>query len=459
MLLSTRKLRVSVKLNCRSAKKILYRSFIGMSFLAIICCGKKVQETDKSSGHQRYEAPVSTDLEQSLKDQQVSCEPGSVCPNYIGLVQFVDKGKVRSCTGFLFERDIVATASSCLPQMLRLANQDCSKDVYFHFASLGSAEKTFHVECQKVITASDLKTTNPIRWREDVAYLKMKEALPYRRTLNFSRKGMGDQENYTTWFIDKMDEKTSFIRKANCKNIHSSYINPFANNISSPNIIVSDCNLSENSSGAPLLDRKGEVRGMISTKMNSGLSDYLANSGLINKPLNKIYHGTSFACAPTIYDAHVLDENECLKDMSQVALDTEISKLLDPKEVFEDARKNLEKKLNSVSPYMNFTASLEGNNGERTLSFSPRCFKPYADWLSSVDNLNTVVSEFNFPEIIVKKSLDSYGRLMASIIEAKSQKYNIQFSVKNIKRYANSRVYFWSEGFNFNYPRITASCQ
>jgi len=459
VLLSNRKLRVALAKQLRLGRKILVRSFIGMSFFAIICCGKKVEESNKSSSSQRETTPISTDLEQVLNNQQLTCEPGAVCPNYIALVNVIDRGKLRSCTGFLVGRDIIATSASCLPSLLRLADQDCSEDVHIYFGSIINSDRTLRFGCQKVIGASDLKSSNPVRWRDDIAFLKMSNTLSYRRTLEFSRKGFKDLETYSSWYVTRMDERTSFIKKATCRNIQSSYVNPFANNVSSPNILVSDCNLSDNASGAPLLDGRGEVRGMISTKTNSSISDYLIKAGLTSAPLKTMYHGTSFACAPTIYDTHVLNEVECLKDMGQVALDEEISKLLNPQQVFEDARQKLETELNNQVSYVSFQASLEGDNGERRLSFSPRCFKPLSDWLNTVENSGAFVMDFSFPAVEVKKSLDAYGKLFAHVIEHQTQKYNIQFSVKNLKRYANSRVFFWNDDFNFSYPRITANCQ
>ena len=458
-MLSNRILKVRLARQIRSGKRILYRSFIGMSFLAIICCGKKVEDSDKSSGLQRYESPISTDLEQALANQQLSCEPGAVCPNYMGLINVVEKGQIRSCTSFLVDRDVVATSASCLPPLLRLANQDCSKDLHIYFASVISAGKTLRLACDKVVGVSDLKSSNPVRWRDDVAFIKLKESLPYRRMPNFSRKGFNDFDQYSTWYVSRMDEKTAFIKRESCRNIQSSYINPFASNVSSPNILVSDCGLSNEATGAPLLDRMGQVRGMISTKMSSVISDYLSKAGLLVAPLKPIFHGSSFACAPTIFDTQVLDEVECLKDMSQVALDKEMTNILNTEGVFETTRKKLEQKLNQETPYLQFQVSLTGDNHQRSLSFSPRCFKPFQDWINTVESTNAYVADFAFPVTQVKKSLDTYGRLFANVIQGKAQKYNVQFSVRNLKRYANSRVYFWNDDFNFNYPRLTANCQ
>lgn len=458
MLLSRRKLRISLERQVRSTKKILYRSFVGMSFLAIICCGKKVEDSDKSSGNHRYDTPISTDLEQSLKDQQLSCEPGSVCPNYLGMIQVIDKGQIRTCTGFLVDKNIIATSSSCLPEILRLANQDCSNDVHFFFSSMVS-DKTVRVGCDSVISASDLKSSNPVLWRDDIAYLKMNSSLSFRRTLKFSRKGFADQDLYTAWFISRMDAKTSFIKRETCKNIQSSYVNPFANNPSSPNILVSDCELSESASGAPLVDKRGEVRGVVSKHVNNSISEYLVKVGLANAPLKKMFHGTSYACAPTIYDSQVLDEVECLKDMGQVALDEGLTKVLEPVEVFDTALKELNKELNDQVPYMNFNVSLEGNAIQKALSFTPRCFKPLNQWIDKVDYTSTFVTDFYFPQTIVKKSLDTYGKLTATISKAKNQKFNLQFSTRNLKKYANSKVFYWNENFNFVYPRVTTACQ
>lgn len=459
MLRSSRMLGSQLARNISWLKRILYRSFIGMSFFAIICCGKKVEDSDKSSGSQRYDAPISTDLEQALRDQQLSCEPGSVCPNYLTLINVVDKDKIRSCTGFLVGRDIVATSSSCLPPFLRLSQQDCSKDIHLYFGSSTLEDKTIRVKCSSVISATSIKTTNPVRWRDDVAFLKLESSLPYRRTLGFSRKGFEEAQSYTSWYVSRMDGKTSFIKRSSCQTVQNSYVNPFANHISSPNILVSDCDLPPESSGAPLIDRRGEVRGMISLAASSSISDYLLKVGLITAPLKKMFHGTSFACAQTVHDSQVLDEAECFKNMSQVALDEEISKMLSPENVFNRALAPIQEELAKVTPYMNFQASLTGDSNLKKLSFSPSCFKTLKEWINSVENTSTLVTNFSFPQIEVRKSLDSYGKLAVQIIRQKSESYSLQFSTKNLRRYGNSKVYFWNEHFNFNYPKITENCQ
>lgn len=455
-MLSIRKVRGHLSNNSRG---ILYRTLIGLSFIALASCGKKVEDANKGSGSQRYDVPISTDLEQTLKDQQISCEPGNVCPNYMGLVNVVEKGKIRSCTGFLVARDIIATTASCLPSVLRLADQDCSKDVHFYFTGSSSREKTIRLGCKKVLSSSELKSSNPVRWRDDVAYLKMDSDLLYRRNLNFSRQGFEDQKSFQTWYVSKVDDKTFFIKKNSCKNIQNSYVNPFANNVSSPNILLSDCELEASASGAPVIDRYGKVRGVVSAGMDKQISDYLSKTGLLSAPLNKIYHATSFACAPTIQDSQMLDEVECLKDMSQISLDEERFKLLNPKGVFEKVIPELESIVNKASKYLFFKVTLKGEGEERTMDIAPRCFRPLKEWVNTVENSSTYVTDFQLASYKVKKTLDSYGRLSTSVLsDNKPIKYNVQFSVRNLKKYANSKVFFWSEFFNTNYPRISESC-
>ncbi len=458
-MLSIRNVGTNLTKNIDLGRKILYRTFIGLSFIALASCGKKVEDGNKGSGSQRYDIPVSSDLDQTLQEQQLSCEPGSVCPNYMGLVNVVEKGKIRSCTGFLVARDIMATSASCLPSILRLAEQDCSKDVHFYFAGMTSREKTVRVACKKVLGSSDLKGSSPVRWRDDVAYLKIDGDMLYRRNLYFSRQGFEDQKTYQAWYVSKVDDKTFFIKKNTCKNIQASYINPFASSISSPNILLSDCELDASASGAPLLDKRGQVRGVVSNPMDNQIADYLSKTGLLAKPLSKIYHGTSFACAPTIYDSQVLDEVECLKDMSQLTLDEERFKLLNPRDFFDRSIPDLEKMVNKLSNYLFFKVRLFGEGDEKQMGFEPVCFRPLKDWINNVENTSALVTDFTFPTYKVKKALDSYGRLIANVSnDEKPIKYHIQFNVRNLKRYANSKVFFWNDVFNTNYPRITESC-
>ncbi len=117
--------------------------------LACLClsCGKKVDE--EKSPKPRVVQPQLTDIELELSKQEVFCAADRTCPPYLTKIVVHNKNKLSSCTGFLISEDVVATASSCLPDTLRFEGMSCEKDLFFFFGVEGG--KPLRVGCSKIL--------------------------------------------------------------------------------------------------------------------------------------------------------------------------------------------------------------------------------------------------------------------------------------------------------------------
>ncbi len=435
--------------------KTLFIISLGICFL-LIGCGKKA-ETSKPK--QERERPEITEIEAYLSKQDVSCESNQACPNYIAKLVVIHGSSYKFCTGFLTEDNIVATSSSCLPNILRLNGQDCSKDVFFFFPKTWNrpAER---VGCKEVALISQIPGQDAVLWRDDVAFLELDREVNYRRRAIISRDGIHNHRQFTAWMIDQQDDFTAIIKKATCESIHKNYINPLVLNESSPNMLFADCPVTRGGSGAPVIDNRGKVRGMLSKSMDPKLRAYIESTGLLTNGLKQMSHGTNFACAPTNRNNYMLDERECLKDLTYLKVDQARSEMLSTNILFGDLKRKYEDSLQSLSKYVQFGVKLIPKGDIQETEIYPKCFKPLDDWLDSLNNTrNTFVHDVSLPDRTFRRVIDPNGRVQGMIVDGEETETFVQFSLKSLRSTQKSSILMWSRRQDVEtYPGITEAC-
>lgn len=435
-------------------------SFLGVSLLlASIGCGKRPKDSPGSQV-ERQTGPAISDMEDYLEKQQVSCESGEVCPNYIAKIVVVNGSNVKFCTGLLVESDIVATSSSCLTSLLRMNNQNCKRDVHFYFPGL-FGHQSERVGCANVIQASHVQAEVPVTlWRDDVSFLKLEKTVRFRRHLGISREGMNNHKNYLVWSIDQVDESNAFIRRQNCEALHNSYVNPLVTKESSPGMVLADCDFKNGMTGGPILDYRGRVRGIISQQMSQSVRRYLESTGLLTKPLSEMVHATSFSCAPTHLDSEVSDERECTKELSYATLDRLREDMLSPEFLFNELRMKFEEKISNGNIHFNFGVTFVTNGESRIPQIFPKCFKNVNSWIGRLNTSRNAYSyEMKIPNTIFKRAMDRYGKIFPAEITEGESGYWIQFSPKLVKNSRNSTVFLWNDSINLTFQKITEVCQ
>ena len=436
------------------------RWLVGFSLVVIIIgCGKKAATTQTTS-LERQTGPVITDLEQYLEKQELTCESGEVCPNYIAKLAVVNGNKVKFCTGFLVGPETLATSSSCLTNLLRLNNQDCSKDVHIYFPTSFN-RKSERVGCKKVLEASQIETKEDVvLWRDDVSFLELDRPMRFRRQLSFSRDGMANHKSYISWGIEQIDDFNAFIRRQSCEAVHNSWVNPLVTRDTSPGMLLSDCYFKNGFTGGPVMDTRGKVRASISQPMSSKIREYLQSTGLLLKPLKEMVHATNFACAKTHIDSEVADERECTKDLNYSILDKLRNDMMAPDNLFNEFRVKFEQKVSESSRYFNFGAKLVIEGELRKLQIFPKCFKNVSNWLLELNTTRGAYSfEMKVPNTVFQRSMDPYGRIRSSEATDGEKGYFIQFSPKALKASKASTVFMWNGEFNQSYPAVSESCR
>lgn len=425
----------------------------------MVGCGKKAKEDGKPD---RQTPPIQTDQEREayLQKQDVNCETNQACPNYITKIVVFSGNQKKFCTGFLTDENTVATSSSCLPSLLRQNGLDCSKDVFFFFPKTANrpAERA---SCSKVVLVSENDGQDPILWRDDIAFLELKDKINHRRQAAIIRDGVVNNKQFVSWMVDQQDDFSAIVKKAVCESIHNNYVNPLVLNESSPGMLFADCAKTNGGTGAPILDTRGKVRAMISAPMDRKLREYLESTGLLTATLKDMFHATNFACAPTPNDNDMLDEKECLKDLNYQKVDRIRSEMLSTNMLFGDLRKKLEESLEKVSKYVRFGVKIIPKGDLQETQIYPKCFKPLKDWLEGMPSKNNYVDEVMLPVKSFRRTMDAYGRIQGTTIEKPETKNLVQFSLKNLRSDSKkSTVLMWlagQEGYD-TFPNLSESC-
>lgn len=438
--------------------KALFAMLLGACLL-VVGCGKKAKENGTPD---RSTPPAQTDQqrEEYLQKQDVNCEANQACPNYISKIVIFNGDQKKFCTGFLTDENTVATSASCLPSILRQNGLDCSKDIYFFFPRT-SNRPAERANCSRVTLISEIDGQDPILWRDDVAFLQIAKPIYYRRQAAIIRDGVVNNKQFVSWMVDQQDDFSAIIKKSTCESIHNNYVNPLVLNESSPNMLFADCEITNGGAGAPILDNRGKVRAMISTPMDKKLREYLESTGLLTASLKQMFHATNFACAPTPEDNDMLDEKECLKDLTYLKVDRLRSEMLNTNMLFGDLRKKLEESLEKVSKYVRFGVKIIPKGDIQETQIYPKCFKPLKDWLEDMPSKNNYVDEVSLPVKSFRRTMDAYGRIQGMTLEKPEAKNLVQFSLKNLRSDSKkSSVLMWlagEEGYD-TFPNLSDTC-
>lgn len=405
---------------------------------AFISCGKKEEKPEEV-----IPQPVIPDSEREafLNKQELYCEPGAYCPDYIAKIVVFDKGSPRYCTGTLVSKNKVLTSASCLPSYLRSTDVDCGNDVFLFF-NRGSRPPD-RVNCKSVLQVSTLDGNNTQYWRDDVAVIELGENLYWREYKDVVRKGMKDGDKVRFFGVDQSNQFTGIIRKEECEVVHKSYLYPLSSTESSPNVLMAGCYRKQGYRGAAVMDSFPRIRGVVAD--NSPLRGALENSPLLIKPLKDFIHVTNFACAPFLNETSALNEQECAKPLDYSTIAGERSRLLSDEERYGSLVQKLERAAEGASKYFKVSASLLTEGDRQSVSFKPVCFKNVSSWLSAVMKDGSVTETPNFPARTLRKGVDSYGRAVTQETEEETIKYYLTFSGKRLYKEKLSDVFVSTE--------------
>lgn len=418
----------------------------------IFSCGKK-----EAGGGEEQLPPemIESEKEEFLKKQEIACEPGTPCPDYVGKIVVFDKGSVRYCTGTLIGRNKILTSASCLPSHLRNPDVNCSKDVHIFF-NRGNRPAD-RLNCKSILQVSSLEGNLTEYWHEDVAVLELSRNLYSRDYKDATRKGVREGDTYRFYGVEQVNDFTGIIKKEECEVVLNSYLYPLSSEESSPNVLLAGCTRKKGFSGAAILDGFPKIRGVLSD--NSSLKSSLDNSPLLIKPLKDFIHISNFACAPLLDETSRLNEQECLKPLDYSRVVSERARLLSDDERFGSIIATLTETADSAIKYYQISPILTQTGDRHVLSFRPACFKNVSSWLEGVKADGEVKESRVLPATTLRKGVDSYGRAITQELEEKEERYYFTFSGKRLFKEKLSDVFVSTESTNSRRINGIKACQ
>lgn len=437
--------------------KTLLLLIVGCSVL-VVSCGKKAGTKDNSDPE--ITRPESNPDEEYLKKQNVSCEANQNCPNYIAKIVVKDNNSYRFCTGFLVDKNIMGTSTSCLPSYIRLANSDCTRDVFVYFPK--TSRPAERVGCVRITQVSDLEGVDPILWRDDVSFFEITETSAVRRRALISTTGIPDYKQFNSWMVDQMDDYSAIIRQTTCEATHKSYVNPLSMNEHSPNVLFADCSFKNGATGAPIVDSRGDVRAIISSPMDPKIRKTLEETKLLENGLKDMIHASNFACAPNPQTDEVRDR-ECYKPLSYSDVDRIRTEMLSTNIVIGTLRRKYEDLINAGSKYVRYGVKLitkDSNTNRFDTEIYPKCFRPYAEWLSSLSKERNMYTErVKVTLKSFKKTMDPNARVFGQGLDGADKIMEARFSLKDIREDKSSAVSLTLSGTERKFPRMSDQCQ
>lgn len=420
-----------------------------------IGCGKKQNEHSDQPDY--HTDPQMTDLEAELEKQELFCGSDHACPSYLAKIAVLHKNKLKFCTGFLIKDDVIATASSCLPDRLRVMDLPCDKDVFFFFSE--SNQKPLRAGCEKVLDATSLTSKEPFLWRSNVSYLKLNQTV-LRRTVTASRNGMDDMEKFYVWSLEQVDSFQGIIRKSeDCTAIYNSYFNPFATNQSSPVMLLAGCEFVNGNSGAPILDYRGKVRGVISSPVEESEIDQVVSMRILERPLKSLIHVSNYACAPMIPDQDVLNDHECGKQLNINLYDSSRREMISETNLFRSSIQKIEHSINEVNRYIKLSVKLLPDEEFQQVVVFPKCFKNVSKWMGEFTSSKPFVFNISLPDMTLKKAMNEHGKLFALENVKMNVPTNFQFHPRVLKNTNRANVYMWPNGEDSTtFPDLSEAC-
>jgi hypothetical protein len=216
-------------------------------------------------------------------ESPVECESLDACPDFI--LQIINDGN-HGCTGALVGRDVVATNLHCIPEDLRKEGANCEDriKIFFPKTKYYDAET---VRCKKILALSPPLGDTPIT--PDYAFFKVDRDLQ-RPFAGLSNEGFADQEEIIMYKVDPKPKPPHIVKKQTCTAVQNSMANPTFSNRLSPVIAMIPCEIIPGNSGAPMLSKNFEIKGVVSASTEGTHKD-------TNFPLfEKAGFGSNFSC-------------------------------------------------------------------------------------------------------------------------------------------------------------------
>ncbi len=438
----------------------------------LIACGRDFDEKEDSKEPPRNsenERTVSDSVRNFALTQSVECEDEIFCNAAVAKVIILDRGNIKYCTGVLVKEDILLTSSSCLSKSLRFPKVSCANTVISVLPG-DTFRKQETIFCEEVIAASAVRDDiDPALRSSDYAFIKLKKKSS-RKPIKVSKEGIVNNTSYTIWKADYENNRRSVLRSKVCTPFYNSYANPFSIKETSPLVTMRDCGFDEGSIGAPIIDIKGEVVGVVAGPLDKGVEGYVT-SFLIEEMAN-IVHVSNLHCAYLPWENITPDfDLECSKDTSVLTLDRKRADILTNIDVHHKNFRDLQAELEVYEKYflwdVIFRRKKNGFDFELDMG-RPKCFQEIRSWIGEYTRWRGRVRTYaeidvTLPHYELKTKLNRILKPISEIKDLGEKEFFITFNPASAYFQDNTYVSITREilgrSTKSEYESITNECE
>jgi hypothetical protein len=253
-----------------------YYLYCFLALIATLSCTEKSDELGSwESGPHYYNLEKNGKLLEELKKSQLSCKNKLECPNNVGMILFNNNNsetspQVGQCTGFLIDDDIVATNSHCIPSYLKNSSESCEGKIGIRFISTESELKVFM--CKELISYSPQGIFDP-----DYAFFKIENSKI--RPFKIYKGGLTDKQKIKIIVANPlMSVRGAIIEAKTCQVQLATLLNLKSTNKWSRTGIGFGCDAISGNSGSPVLNKRGEVLGILQSEMKEAYNAIIADN-------------------------------------------------------------------------------------------------------------------------------------------------------------------------------------
>lgn len=413
----------------------LFTLFLSISIA--MSCGRGFEEKEKKDSDNstsRNQRNVSQSVRNFAQTQSIVCEDEIFCNSSVAKIIILDRGNINYCTGVLVKEDILLTSSSCLAKFMRFPKVNCANSAIVVFPG-DTFRKQETVFCDETISASAVRSEDdPALRKADYAFLRLKSKVN-RKPLKISKNGIQRNETYTIWKSDFENNRRSVLRSQACISFFDSYANPFSYKSTSPLITMRDCGFDEGSLGAPIINIRGEVLGVVAGTLDKSVEGY-ASTFLIEE-LAGIVHVNNLHCAYLPWENISPDfDLECSKDTSILNLDRKRSEILRQIDIHKDSFYHIQSELEVYEKYfvwdIIFRRKRNGFDFEIDMT-KPKCFDQINSWIGEFSRWRGRVRTYasttvKLPKYEIKTKLNRLLKPISKIEDLGEKEFFIEFN-------------------------------
>jgi hypothetical protein len=396
-----------------------YRFLLLIILSVVIGCGKKaVKSKDVSEVINAQLTPFKEFEKTTVLDERA--------PRGLGLILVKQGIFAKSCQGMVINESYFLTNSDCMPR--DWIERDCVGQVSILIRTGDSHEPYY---CERIIMRSEeskISFDSP-----NFALIKLNQPV-LDSELNFSRKGiLNDQELQVFYFkgdttnLGKFVEYEKSVCSTTFNSVFGNYTSPLSSTAAlfkSKNRLGDECEFKTEYSGAPILNQKNEVVGLL--QAGKAPKDLDIPRGLISyKDSKNLNIATNIACLDLPFFEQETIEG-CLSINEELTSRQRRLKIIADKikEAYEAEVLKLKSNLLIVMQY-EVLLDAQKFSSQALLEFRPTCMKPIELWTEEEKKLPERVSIFRnkryldagVPKFIIKLNLiiDQYGAVQVIV--------------------------------------------